>query len=75
MKKIYEVFGRKLPTTKSEYSATTAKPYSLLEITKAYKSWKNFVLEYNKYSIAQRNSAPKTIQKAKPTLVSKTKAK
>lgn len=64
IKEIYDVFGSNLPATRSAYSAKDAKPVTMLTITKEFKTWKNFVLEYNKYAIAQRNSAPKTIEKA-----------
>ncbi len=63
LKDIYKVFGDSLPKSRSHYSAHACKPYSMLEISKEFKTWNNFVLEYNKYAIEQRNAKVKTIEK------------
>lgn len=59
IEQVYKVFGTDLPATRSDYSAIRAKPVSMLTITKAFKNWKTFVVEYNKYAIQQRNKAAK----------------
>ena len=71
IKDIYAVYGSNLPETRSKYSASPDKPLSMLAITKEFKTWRQFVLEYNKYAIAQRNSAPKTIEKKVTAYVAK----
>lgn len=60
---IYKVFGDNLPESRSAYSAKDNKPHLMLAITKKFKTWKNFVIEYNKYAITQRNSKPTTVEK------------
>ncbi len=63
IKEIYAVYGDSLPKTRSNYSATVKSPIPMLAITKQFKTWNKFVLEYNKYAIMQRNSKPKTVEK------------
>ena len=63
LKDIYAVFGDSLPKSRSNYSAHVSKPYTVLAISKEFKTWNNFVLEYNKYAIEQRNAKVKTIEK------------
>jgi hypothetical protein len=63
IKQVYDVYADNLPSSRSEYSATVKSPVAILSITKQFKTWAKFVLEYNKYAIAQRNAAPKTVQK------------
>jgi|TARA_B110000908_G_scaffold153246_1_gene189584 hypothetical protein len=73
IKDVYKVFGNGLPETRSEYSAQSKKPFPVLIITKAYKSWTIFHAEYTKYCIAQRNVPvkDKVIEKKKVTYVKK----
>lgn len=63
IEEIYKVYADNLPSSRSEYSATVKSPVAVLAINKQFKTWKQFVIEYTKYAIAQRNSAPKTVQK------------
>lgn len=71
IKDVYAVFGDNLPATRSAYGAVVKKPCSVLAITKQFKNWKAFVLEYNKYAITQRNLAPKTVQKVTKNVTKK----
>lgn len=71
IKQIYAVYGSNLPETRSRYSASPDKPLNMLAITKEFKTWAKFVLEYNKYAISQRNAAPKTIEKKVTNYVTK----
>jgi len=57
IKDIHAVFGNELPASRSAYSAHTVKPHTMLAILKQYKTWTAFVLEYNKFSIQERNKA------------------
>lgn len=65
IKEIYAVYGDNLPTSRSDYSATSKSPVAMISINKQYKTWARFVLEYTKYAITQRNLKPNTIEKKK----------
>jgi hypothetical protein len=55
LKEVYNVFGDNLPQTRSDYGAYTTKPVEVLSINKAFKNWRNFLVEYKNYAISQRN--------------------
>lgn len=72
LKQAFEVFGNKLPE-RHEYSATVAKPATLLEIKKAFGSFKEFAKQYNIFVIEQRNKEvkEKVVTKPAPKKVTK----
>lgn len=70
LKEAHELFGSVLPE-RHEYSATDAKPATLLEIKKMFGSYDNFKRDFNIYVIEQRNKkvAEKVITKPAPKKV------
>lgn len=61
LKKVYSEFGDDLPKDRSAYGAIRDKAVSVLQINKAFKSWKLFAAQYTKYAIAQRNKQAKKV--------------
>lgn len=64
LKMAHEVFGNKLPE-RHEYSATQAKPATLLEIKKMFGSYGEFQKQFNIFVIELRNkkAAEKVVTK------------
>ena len=54
IKEVYAVFGDALPT-RSDYSATAAKPFPATTIMKEFKTWAKFELAYRQFAISKRN--------------------
>ena len=70
LKAAHEVFGNSLPD-RHLYSATEAKPATLLEIKKMFGSYDEFKRQFNIFVIEQRNKkvAEKVVTKPVPKKV------
>jgi hypothetical protein len=54
---IFKVYGFELPNDRSLYSATVKSPVPVLQINKAFKSWRAFYEEYLVHCAMERRKA------------------
>lgn len=62
IKQVYDLFGPNLPD-KDTFFATTANPMVLLDLRReGWKTWENFINEYQRYAMEQtkKTMPPKT---------------